>query len=59
MKIMLNDYFTLNFGKIGYLTSENAIAFAVYNIMRKIIVVGQIFDTVNRGSQFLPSICFA
>lgn len=29
MKIMLNDYLTLNFGKIGYLTSENAIAFAV------------------------------
>lgn len=28
-KVMPNDYFTLSFGKIGYLTSENAIAFAV------------------------------
>lgn len=53
MKIVLNDYFTLDFGKIGYLTSENSIAFAIYKIERKIMVVGQIFDAVNGGSKSL------
>ena len=51
MKIVLNDYFTLGLGKIGYLTPEDAVAFAVQNIKRKIVIVGQIFNAVNGSGE--------